>query len=73
MLINQTLINIVNPIQYPIHIAQPWIVGREEGQKEGRKEGREGRSKERMGRKGGRKGESKEGVCMLAVVCITVK
>ena len=53
--INQILLDIVNPIQYPI--SSHGLVG-----EDGPKEGREGRRKERMdGRKQGRKERRKEG------------
>ena len=38
---NPILVNIVNPIQYPIHIARPWMGGRRKEKEGGRKEGKE--------------------------------
>ena len=35
------LVNIVNPIQYPIHIARPWMGGRRKEKEGGRKERKE--------------------------------
>ena len=52
--INPILTNIVNPIQYPIHIAQQWRGGRRKGKEEGKKERMEGRKE---GRKRERKKE----------------